>query len=378
MIEISACDLPDSRRVAELFRDSPNFDYAQMANQPTPPWGSKGRVNKAGANIRVGKITPDDQFALEMWRGAHSYVLNTFKPLLWSRVRGKNIIVAQRLKRRTTIIDKLFREPSMELVRMDDIAGARLIFESVRALEAFREVFHCSRFKHKFRHADKDKYNYILVPKSSGYRGVHEIYTYNVNSVEGRKYNGLYIEIQFRTLCQHAWATAVEVVSRITENQPKFDKGDDRHREFFRLASEIIARTHEGLTSCRADLSDAELCARFKALDAEINIMRFLRNIPVFEQASRFKNNVVLQLTPVSKDDGMDVRLTVHNYIDIRSATEAYFRLEKANPEDDIVLVRAKTFDDIRSAYRNYFQNTNEFILFVENGMKKLQNSDGE
>ncbi len=366
--------------IAKLFEGVPNFSYADMSAEKNslPPWGTKGRVNKAGVRIRsVDVLSAEDINAFESWRAAHGYVLNTFKPLLWSRVRGKKIIVAQRLKRRLTIIDKLFREPSMELVRMDDIAGSRLIFEGIKALDKFRISFHQSKFKHKLKHDDKDKYNYIIHPKDSGYRGVHEIYVYNVNSEEGRKYNGLYIELQFRTLCQHAWATAVEVVSRITENQPKFDRGDDRHREFFRLASEIIARTQEGLTSCRAHLSDAELCKKFKALDAEINVMRFLRNLPVIEQASRIKNNVVLQLTPINKENNTEIKLTIHHFLDIKSATEAYFRLEKANPEDDIVLVRAKTFDDIRSAYRNYFQNTNEFLNYIEEGLKKLQ-CDGE
>jgi ppGpp synthetase/RelA/SpoT-type nucleotidyltranferase len=143
----------------------------------TPPWGTKGLLNRAGAKIRDRKdLTDDETSALEDWRAAHSYVLNTFKPLLWSRVRGKRIVVAQRLKRRITIIDKLFREPKMELARMDDIAGCRLIFEDINGLEEFRSKFHSSRFNHKLKHEDADKYNYIIHPKSSGYRGVHEIY----------------------------------------------------------------------------------------------------------------------------------------------------------------------------------------------------------
>jgi len=216
--------------IAELIRSSGISGIRLMCadSDLTPPWGTKGLLNRTGAKIREDKPLSDEEAsALEDWRAAHSYVLNTFKPLLWSRVRGKKIVVAQRLKRRFTIIDKLFREPKMELARMDDIAGCRLIFEDIISLETFRNKFHSSRFNHKLKHEDADKYNYIMQPKSSGYRGIHEIYIYNVNTEFGRMYNGLYIEIQFRTLCQHAWATAVEVVSRITENQPKFDKGDD-------------------------------------------------------------------------------------------------------------------------------------------------------
>ena len=334
---------------------------------PPPLWGSKGLLNRAGEKYRTGDIPSEDELsAVESWRGGHSYILNTFKPLLWNRIRGKNIVLAQRLKRRLTIIDKLEREPKMELARMDDIAGCRLIFEDIGKLEEFRDQFHKSRFKHKLKHDDPNKYNYIEKPKPTGYRGVHEIYVYNVNSEGGRPFNGLYVEMQFRTLCQHAWATAVEVVSRVTENQPKFNRGDERHKEFFRVASEIIARTVEGRKSCYPDPDNATLATRLREIDAQINILRFLNNLPIVEQESRIKNNVILHVN-------RDGKLTVHKYTNVKAATDSYFELEKNNPNDDIVLVRAKTFDAIRSAYRNYFQNTTEFLTYIRDGLAKIE-----
>ena len=296
---------------------------SKLSEVDAPPWGTKGRLNRAGAKIRAGEeLSGEEALAFEEWRAAHSYVLNTFKPLLWSRVRNKKIVVAQRLKRRSTIIDKLSREPGMELARMDDIAGCRLIFENVKSLDKFRVDFHGGTFNHNLRHEDAEKYNYITKPKESGYRGIHEIYVYDVNSAEGRKFNGLYIEMQFRTLPQHAWATAVEVVSRITENQPKFNRGDHRHREFFKLSSEIIARSAEQHTSCYSELTNEELCANFEKLDNEINVIRFLRNIPIIEQTSRFKNNIVLQTLKKGE-------LLVHKYSSLEEATEGYFKLEQ-------------------------------------------------
>ena len=86
---------------------------------------------------------------------------------------------------------------------------------------------------------------YIKNPKNTGYRGIHDIYEYDVNSAAGRELKGLYIEIQYRTLVQHAWATAVEVVGFITESQPKFEKGDNRYHLAMAYAAEIIARAHE-------------------------------------------------------------------------------------------------------------------------------------
>ena len=113
----------------------------------------------------------------------------------------------------------------MELARMDDIAGCRLIFPNIEELTSFRESLHSARFKHRRRNND-DKYDYIKSPKPTGYRGIHDIYEYDVNSKTGEASKGLFVEIQYRTAVQHAWATAVEVIGFITESQPKFQKGD--------------------------------------------------------------------------------------------------------------------------------------------------------
>jgi hypothetical protein len=67
--------------------------------------------------------------------------------------------------------------------------------------------------------------------------------------------------------------------------------------------------------------------------------------------------------------------LTVHKYKDLKTATDSYFALEKENPKDDIVFVRAKTFEAIRSAYRNYFQNTTEFLSYIKAGLAALERS---
>ena len=189
------------------------------------PGGSKSRVNRAGENIRNGVATSEDYNVLEEWRSAHRAVLNTFQAILRNRTKQTGITVAQRHKRRTTIIDKLKRYPTMQLARMDDVAGCRLIFNDINSLYSFRDEFHKSRFHHK-RKNTIDKYDYIKIHKRSGYRGVHDVYSYDVNSIAGRQLKGLLIEIQYRTKIQHAWATAVEVVGYITTSQPKFDRGD--------------------------------------------------------------------------------------------------------------------------------------------------------
>ncbi|GGO98362.1 RelA/SpoT domain-containing protein [Stakelama pacifica] len=172
------------------------------------PGGSRKRVSKAGEAIRDGKPAASDFMILEQWRAAHRHVLNSFQALLRNRTRGQSVVVAQRHKRRQTIIGKLRRFPDMKLHRMDDVAGCRLIFQDIDQLNIFRSNFHRANFKHELRNAP-GKYDYIQNPKPDGYRGIHDVYKYDVNSHHGAAYKGLQIELQYRTIFQHAWATGL-------------------------------------------------------------------------------------------------------------------------------------------------------------------------
>lgn len=111
-------------------------------------WGSKGAINRAGDAIRRAAVSDRDAIALELWRMAHRDVIHVFEATLRARARDQDVQVAQRLKRRRTIVDKLARYPRMQLARMDDVAGCRLIFPSIEALHAFRDSLHKARFNH--------------------------------------------------------------------------------------------------------------------------------------------------------------------------------------------------------------------------------------
>ena len=221
--------------------------------------------------------TIEDVAVLENWRAWHSYILNTFQAILRFRSKGKNVTVAQRLKRRHTIFDKLRREPNMQLSTMHDIAGCRLIFEDETRLVEFRKSLHKSKAKHKLRSADNDRYNYILYPKEGGYRSIHDVYEYCVSSENGVTWNGLLIEIQYRTIFQHAWATAVEVADLITYKRIKFSEADQDHHYFFQLASEIIARAWESRSSSLSELPNGEIIREFRRLDNKLGLMETFR-----------------------------------------------------------------------------------------------------
>lgn len=328
------------------------------------PGGSRGSVNRAGANIRAKSANSADFQVVDTWRAAHRAVLNTFQAILRMRTRGKNIVVAQRHKRKRTIFDKLRRFPLMDLARMDDIAGCRLIFDNIEELYSFRQAFHKARFKHKRRN-EVDKYDYIKNPKSTGYRGIHDVYVYDVNSNAGKMYKGLFVEIQYRTVVQHAWATAVEVIGFITESQPKFQQGDSRYEEAMVLASEIIARAFEKSLGPLPSVDSEDLVEQFLHLDEELGLMKLLRGLKAADSAVSANRNVILVF---SEENGLEIK----TYRDATEALRALFELEQENSGNDLVLVRADTSDDVRIAFKNYFSDARDFIRLIEEGCQKL------
>lgn len=322
---------------------------------------SKSAVDRAGNALRTDTLGSGQAEVLESWRLAHRDVINTFQALLRARARGLDVEVAQRLKRRPTITDKLSRQPGMRLSQMDDIAGCRLIFPSIQALHEFRDKVHNANFKHILKN-EKSKYNYIETPTDLGYRGIHDIYAHR--SLKGNtKCDGLLIEIQYRTNVQHAWSTAVEVVTQISEHEPKFNRGDKRYVELFRLASEMLARTHEGMPPrLFPELTNKELLTAFEAVNGEIGVMQTLFNLAIHEWLAEqlVADHIILHLP---RNEGFKI----YQFDLELEASAKLLELEKAFPDDNVVLVGARTIEEVKSAFRNYFNDVNEFLrLMVE------------
>jgi putative GTP pyrophosphokinase len=339
-----------------------------QGDKPAFPGGSKERVNRAGASVRSDVATKDDLEVIDAWRAAHRPVLNTFQAILRNRTQGTNVVVAQRHKRKSTIFGKLRRFPGMRLARMDDVAGCRLIFPTQEELTAFRTKMHKARFNHVLKN-NSEKYDYMARPKETGYRGIHDVYSYDVNSRHGKHFKGLLIELQYRTFHQHAWATAVEVVGFITESQPKFQEGDKRYEDALSLASEIIARAYENAFSCHANITDEDLVNQFLIAEEELGLMRMLRALNSANGEVSEKRNVILIFGDTQ--DGKP-ELETKSFRDATDALRALFELETDNPGKDIVLVRADSSDDVRTAFRNYFSDATEFIKLIDDGCEKL------
>ena len=166
---------------------------------------SKSQVNKAGKVLRRwsrGELLSEDQHqdALDVLvehRAAHRAPLTKATMGLRSVVRTEEceVEVSQRMKRVPTILDKLVREPTMQLSSMQDIGGCRAVLNSIGEVRRVQQRL--AKNRPPLRVSD-----YITEPRPSGYRGVHVVI----------EYDGRPVEVQLRTQVMHEWAITVERV----------------------------------------------------------------------------------------------------------------------------------------------------------------------
>lgn len=339
------------------------------------PEYTNSQVAHAGNMVRKGRITDRCEKIIENWRSSHNHVLNTWWVILFHRIQKLKIdaTAGQRLKRRNTIYDKLTNRPEMpgmSLRRMYDIAGCRVVFDNEEDLNFFRQsILTESRFKHKYiKQYHKD---YIKSPKDSGYRGIHDIFSYKSDFGMPEKWNGLYVEIQYRTKYQHAWATAVEVADIIKKSRTKFsDKADAKQNEFFKYASEIIARAYENHTSCFPNLSDQEVVDKFTQINNEIQLLDLLHSVNNSNVDFKDKNKKAIILRLVTNGD--NVHVETEAFKSTSEANSRLYELEKEFPDDNIVLVKADNINDIKNIFRNYFTDSKAFVTYIKHGIKFL------
>jgi putative GTP pyrophosphokinase len=330
---------------------------------------SKGELDRAGERLRLGRATANDLAILDNWRAAHLYVINTFQSSLRARrnriVTEKSIAIAQRLKRRPTIIDKLSREPGMSLSRMHDIAGCRLIFESLDNLQQFRSGVLESRAAHQLV-GDRDRYDYIASPKPSGYRGIHDVYKYQVGSKGGQKWNGLRLELQYRTEIQHAWATAVEISDIVNSTRLKFSDANTKLKRLFLLCSELLSRRYEDVPGPCPNMETDDVVHELDDLEADIHAIGRLRNLTSskFREFARSSKLFIL-INYMSGPE--EAQFRAEGFSDNASAVRRYTELEaELQNKADVVLVGSSQQDAIKLAYTNYFSDASIFIRLVD------------
>jgi len=187
---------------------------------------------KADDNETLDRLEIDERQRLEeaveiieWWRSLHAKPLTSLSANLRHYLKEQGpVVVTQRLKRAPTMIDKLLREPTMNLTQMADIGGCRALLADQHKVYAV-----AARLRRNWEVARTR--DYAAEPKDSGYRAVHLIV----------RRKGRLIEVQLRTPLQDAWANQVEEDSRRVGRNFKGGEGQREVHNYYAVVSELLA-----------------------------------------------------------------------------------------------------------------------------------------
>jgi len=340
------------------------------------PQFSRSKVNKAGDLLVKPGVPPEEasdaQDIVNNWRSAHGL------PLTWmvmnlrrlAKAVDANRIVAQRIKRLSSIREKLSREPKMSLAQMQDIGGCRAIVKSVKHVEGLVERFESSRMSHELYAKD----DYIATPKDSGYRGVHLKYKYK--SEKYPHHCGLRIEIQIRSQLQHTWATAVETVGVFTKQALKSSAGDEEWLRFFALMSAAIAKTENGEPIPNVPRTQRQLIAELRQYEKRLSVLQFLHGYSAAAQIAGSSSKTSDHEYFLLKLDANIGQLEWSGFSKDRAkqAASKYYEVEReieGKAGMQAVLVSVEKVNTLERAYPNYFLDTRAFAALVSKTLQK-------
>lgn len=338
---------------------------------------SKSQIDRCGEILRSEKmgakhLSEEYEDALRIvdeWRANHLYAMNSMKMMLYRRIRHhySGAIIAQRLKRMVTIIDKLDRFGEMGLSRMQDVCGIRVIMKEMDEVYALKKFLERPRKAYKLIRCN----DYILNPKDDGYRGIHMVFKYHGSGKNAECCDGMLVEVQIRTKTQHVWATSVEMAGLVTGDRLKSDLGNKKWLEFFRLFSqtlEIAERLNDGGRKFVPDrkLNSRDICGQLYKLDEKEHISEKLigfsagiKAIPKLKKAADY----IITINPTTK------RVIVREYEknNYAKAVREYAEMETINAgtEIDQVLVTTEGMNSLKKAYPNYFVEVKEFVEYI-------------
>jgi putative GTP pyrophosphokinase len=222
---------------------------------------TKGEVDRAAVVIRSSNLPGGPEYdealsTLSSFRAVHAEPLNKAYMGVKSVVTtlGHPLTpVTQRLKRLPTIVDKIQREPTMKVSRMQDIGGCRAVLPSIDACYEVSQRLLSNRSGSRLK-------DYIETPRESGYRGLHVIVKYLDGAGEDRT-----IEVQLRTKPMHQWAIRMEDLAARLKTDIKSGIGPESVLELMKVISQAMALTErdqivdDGLLDQMAQLrSEAE------------------------------------------------------------------------------------------------------------------------
>lgn len=358
MIQKDICDIIIENTIKDWQNSMNNQNQREIWEIPKY---SKKKIDKAGKIIAIQNSSSEEEKEalniLNNWRSSHAYPLQVITNNL--RRNNPNAIVVQRLKRLDSITGKLKRFPEMSLYRMQDLGGCRVIVDSIEHVYESLEKYKTSRI----RHILKQENDYIQNPKTSGYRSYHIVYQFHSDDIETYNKNIL-IEIQFRTHLQHIWATALETMGIYTKTALKASMGNKDILRFFVLVSSVFAKMENTPICPNTPDNYNTLISEIRKIDNKLNIVSRLSALSVAikhtnETYNKGKGYYLLQLNLSKKL----LRINKFSTTQIELAINVYDKIESINnPNIDVVLVSATSFDTLKAAYPNYFTDISQFL----------------
>lgn len=326
---------------------------------------SRNQVKKAGKILKKADSSLEDRDkafdVLSEWRSRHITPLNLAYNLMKRHTLkyDKKAIFGQRLKRAVSIIQKLNRFDS-GLGEMQDIAGCRAIISSYKNLQQIDK----SLSKSKMISVKQGK-NYILNPKSDGYRGIHKIYKY----LGDKPYcKGLSVEIQLRTKLQHSWATSVEIIDILENERLKSGQGSQDWQRFFYLVSNEFAKLDK-----LPNASDDNCSDEIKKLSNKLGVVDKLKAYKTVSSQFTDVAGLKFMLLWLKKKERV---IQIFNAFDsYESAKQMYIAMEKEyteNSDFDVLLVNVESMKELKKAYPNYFADSSEFVSQLEKILRKI------
>ncbi|MCL1845752.1 MAG: RelA/SpoT domain-containing protein [Defluviitaleaceae bacterium] len=328
------------------------------------PIYSKKVVRKAGKAVASGdfsEISEDEALKIiNNWRASHEYLMEML--YIKGRLYGINRIIKvfRRLKRLESIVGKLSRFPNMMLDRMQDLGGCRVIVNKIDDINEATNVF--KNFKTADYTLIKEN-NYIAEPKPDGYRSVHLIF--EVTEADP-VFQGLKVEVQIRTQLQHAWATAVEILSLRQHVNIKAGEGDAKTRRYMALISALFALEEGAPTGEHISEPAQKIFEEAMQLDKDIHILDTIRAIqmtPIFSGERQEKSAYY-----VIKVDAHASTSKIYSFNDnqLETAVDFCAEVEKSNQGSFAVLISAIDVNSLFEGYPNYLSNANKFVAKVD------------
>lgn len=351
---------------------------------------SRKSIDNSARRIRHGCNGAERIDAIEKiqnFREFHMYPLMLMKNHLarTSKKVGKTIIVARRLKRLPTIINKLERptldgksENGIKLTRMQDIGGCRAIVQDLHQLTRLHNRLKSSRSVHKIVHTSD-----YLVPKPSGYGGIHLVYSCFHDTQEENAWKKTKIEVQLRTQLQHAWATSLEIIDTIMQINLKTSMdGHDNWRRFFSVAGQLVAHDEKAITLLPEQLAayQRELNELENELDVTGKLLKFSLAIKATtsRKNAHIRNNMAgMCLVVMRKEDANKVKENEDGTVSLLLQTKIFKMDEthealKALNESELdpsillsVLLSTSDAKTLKKAYPNYFGSATGFTRFI-------------